>query len=344
MGGERLEDLHHQREYFDLTWGVTICPPSPARGGSAASSSRARPAGSGAQRQLEEVALAYLRPARAGAVRRLRGAGRGTPCGRRDGLRQVPPEILDGGRISVAAMGVGLAQGAYDLAFAYANERQQFGKPISRFQAVQFRLADMATEIEAGRALVHRAAWLKDQERPFALAAAQAKLYTGGLSNRVVDCGAADPRRLRLHRRVRDLAPLPRPEDPRDRRGHERGAADGRIAARSACSGRSSRAVGSGRARQLPRRAAPRRGSGRSRAPAPADVVRPVTPDGEHVVAQSPEGRPATGPEHEHGATRWTGPSGAVGLVVARRRSSRPRGSPRTWHGSGLGVRRAPRR
>ena len=96
-------------------------------------------------------------------------------------------EILDGGRISVAAMGVGLAQGAYDLAFAYANERQQFGKPISRFQAVQFRLADMATEIEAGRALVHRAAWLKDQGRPFALAAAQAKLYTGELSNRVVD-------------------------------------------------------------------------------------------------------------------------------------------------------------
>src|SRR5687768_17847479 len=77
-------------------------------------------------------------------------------------------EILDGGRISVAAMGVGLAQGAYDLAYAYAQEREQFGKPISRFQAVQFRLADMATEIEAGRALVLKAAWLKDQDRPFA--------------------------------------------------------------------------------------------------------------------------------------------------------------------------------
>jgi alkylation response protein AidB-like acyl-CoA dehydrogenase len=96
-------------------------------------------------------------------------------------------EILDGGRISVAAMGVGLAQGAYDLAYAYAQERQQFGKPISSFQAVQFKLADMATEIEAGRALVYRAAWLKDQGRPFALAAAQAKLYTGELSNRVVN-------------------------------------------------------------------------------------------------------------------------------------------------------------
>ena len=96
-------------------------------------------------------------------------------------------EILDGGRISVAAMGVGLAQGAYDLAYAYAQERQQFGKPIAKFQAVQFKLADMATELEAGRNLVYKAAWLKDQGRDFALAAAQAKLYTGELSNRAVN-------------------------------------------------------------------------------------------------------------------------------------------------------------
>jgi short/branched chain acyl-CoA dehydrogenase len=96
-------------------------------------------------------------------------------------------QILDGGRISVAAMGVGLAQGAYDLAFAYAQERRQFGQPIGKFQAVQFKLADMATEIEAGRNLVYKAAWLKDQNRDFALAAAQAKLYTGELSNRAVN-------------------------------------------------------------------------------------------------------------------------------------------------------------
>ena len=96
-------------------------------------------------------------------------------------------EILDGGRISVAAMGVGLAQGAYDLAFAYAQQRQQFGRPISKFQAVQFALADMATEIEAGRQLVYRAAWLKDAGKPFGLAAAQAKLYTGLLSNRAAN-------------------------------------------------------------------------------------------------------------------------------------------------------------
>jgi short/branched chain acyl-CoA dehydrogenase len=96
-------------------------------------------------------------------------------------------EILDGGRISVAAMGVGLAQGAYDLAYAYAKDREQFGRPIAEFQAVQFKLADMATEIEAGRALTYKAAWLKDQSRPFAKEAAMAKLYTGELSHRVAN-------------------------------------------------------------------------------------------------------------------------------------------------------------
>jgi short-chain 2-methylacyl-CoA dehydrogenase len=108
------------------------------------------------------------------------------------GLRQFL-EILDGGRISVAAMGVGLAQGAYDLASRYVREREQFGQPISEFQAVQFRLAEMATEIEAGRALALRAAWLKDQGRPFAKEAAMAKLYTGEMSCRVVDAA------LQLH-------------------------------------------------------------------------------------------------------------------------------------------------
>jgi short-chain 2-methylacyl-CoA dehydrogenase len=105
---------------------------------------------------------------------------------RGEGFRQFL-EILDGGRISVAAMGVGLAQGAYDLAFRYAQEREQFGKPIATFQAVQFQLADMAVEIEAGRNLVYKAAWLKDDGRPFAKEAAMAKLYTGELSHRVAN-------------------------------------------------------------------------------------------------------------------------------------------------------------
>jgi short/branched chain acyl-CoA dehydrogenase len=108
------------------------------------------------------------------------------------GFRQFL-EILDGGRISIAAMGLGLAQGAYDLAFAYAQEREQFGRPIARFQAIQFQLADMATEIEAARALVYKAAWLKDRGRPFAGEAAMAKLYTGELSHRVVS------RALQMH-------------------------------------------------------------------------------------------------------------------------------------------------
>ena len=105
---------------------------------------------------------------------------------RGEGFRQFL-EILDGGRISVAAMALGLARGAYELALSHARQREQFGRPIGRFQAVQFKLADMATEIEAGRALVYRAAWQKDQGRPFALAAAQAKLFTGELSHRVVN-------------------------------------------------------------------------------------------------------------------------------------------------------------
>jgi alkylation response protein AidB-like acyl-CoA dehydrogenase len=105
---------------------------------------------------------------------------------RGQGFRQFL-EILDGGRISVAAMGVGLAQGAYDLAFSYAKEREQFGRPIAKFQAVRFALTDMAVEIEAGRNLVYKAAWTKDQGRPFAKEAAIAKLYTGELSHRVVN-------------------------------------------------------------------------------------------------------------------------------------------------------------
>ncbi len=103
---------------------------------------------------------------------------------RGNGLRQFL-EILDGGRISVAALGLGCAQGAFEMALAYARSREQFGRPIARFQAVQFKLADMATEIEAARDLVYKAAWLKDRGRDFAQVAAMAKLYTGELSRRV---------------------------------------------------------------------------------------------------------------------------------------------------------------
>jgi alkylation response protein AidB-like acyl-CoA dehydrogenase len=102
------------------------------------------------------------------------------------GFRQFL-HILDIGRIGVAAMGVGLAQGALDLALSYAKERRAFGRPISKFQAIQGKLADVATEIEAARLLTYKAAWLKDEGRNFSLTAAQAKLKTGRLAVRAAE-------------------------------------------------------------------------------------------------------------------------------------------------------------
>ena len=102
------------------------------------------------------------------------------------GLRQFL-HVLDVGRIGVAAMGVGLAQGAVDQALAYAKERRAFGKPISRFQSIQTKLADLTTEVEATRLLVHKSAWLKDRGLNFTLTAAQAKLKSGRLAVRAAD-------------------------------------------------------------------------------------------------------------------------------------------------------------
>ncbi len=93
-------------------------------------------------------------------------------------------QVLDGGRIGVAAMGLGLAQGALDEALAYAKQRRAFGRPIATFQAIQIKLADLATEIEAARLLTYKAALLKDSGAPFSLTAAQAKLKTGRLAVR----------------------------------------------------------------------------------------------------------------------------------------------------------------
>jgi alkylation response protein AidB-like acyl-CoA dehydrogenase len=95
--------------------------------------------------------------------------------------------VLEIGRIGVAAMGLGLAQGAFDEALAYAKQRRAFGQAIAKFQTIQGKLADMATEIEASRLLVYRAALLKDRGRPFGLAAAQAKLKTGRLAVRCAE-------------------------------------------------------------------------------------------------------------------------------------------------------------
>jgi alkylation response protein AidB-like acyl-CoA dehydrogenase len=96
-------------------------------------------------------------------------------------------KILDGGRISIGALAVGLAQAALDAAVPYARSREQFGRPIGTFQGVAFMIADMATEIEAARGLVWRAAWLKDQGRDYGLAAAEAKLFASEVSSRATN-------------------------------------------------------------------------------------------------------------------------------------------------------------
>ncbi|WP_461393068.1 acyl-CoA dehydrogenase family protein, partial [Deferrisoma sp.] len=103
-----------------------------------------------------------------------------------DGFRQML-STLDGGRLSIGAMGLGGAQGAFELALRYAQERRQFGQPIFEFQAIQFKLADMAMEIEAARNLLYKACWLKDNGRPFGKHAAMAKLYCSEVMGRVVD-------------------------------------------------------------------------------------------------------------------------------------------------------------
>ena len=96
----------------------------------------------------------------------------------------VAMSTLDGGRIGIAAQAVGIAQAAYEVACEYALERRQFGKAIADFQAIQWKLADMATEIDAARLLVHRAAWLKQEGRPHAEAGAKAKLFASEVARR----------------------------------------------------------------------------------------------------------------------------------------------------------------
>lgn len=94
---------------------------------------------------------------------------------------------LDNGRLSIAAMGLGLAQGAYEMALQYSKERKQFGKPISKFQTIAFKLADMAMQIELARNLLYKACWLKDNGKPFAKEAAMSKLYCSEIAKSVAD-------------------------------------------------------------------------------------------------------------------------------------------------------------
>jgi len=107
--------------------------------------------------------------------------------GAEGGGSKIMLSTLDSGRLAIAAMGLGLAQGAYEMALDYALQRKQFGKPISKFQAIAFKLADMATQIEAARNLLYKACWLKDHGKPFAKEAAMAKLYCSEVAKSVAD-------------------------------------------------------------------------------------------------------------------------------------------------------------
>jgi alkylation response protein AidB-like acyl-CoA dehydrogenase len=97
--------------------------------------------------------------------------------------------VLDGGRISIAALALGMGQGAYEAALKYSKQRKQFGKPISEFQAIQWKLADMATELDAARLLIMRAAWLKDNGRKITLESSMAKLYAAEVAVRIANEG-----------------------------------------------------------------------------------------------------------------------------------------------------------
>ena len=116
-----------------------------------------------------------LEDARVGPDRLLHEAGRGF---------RVAMATLDGGRIGIAAQAVGIAQAAYDVARAYAVDREQFGRRIGDFQAIQWKLADMATDIDAARLLTYRAAWLKQEGRPHAADGAKAKLFASEMARR----------------------------------------------------------------------------------------------------------------------------------------------------------------
>ena len=107
--------------------------------------------------------------------------------GKRGQGSHIMLNTLDSGRLAIAAMGLGLSQGAFELALKYARTRKQFGKPIAQFQAIAFKLADMATKIELARNLLYKGAWLKSANQPFAKEAAMAKLYCSEIAKEIAD-------------------------------------------------------------------------------------------------------------------------------------------------------------
>ena len=143
----------------------------------------------------------------------------GEEAGLNKGFAQMM-DALEVGRVNVAARGVGIAQRALELALRYSQERKTFGKPIAEHQAIQFKLADMATQVDAARLLTLRAARLKDAGERSDLEAGMAKLFASEAGRFCVEESLPHPRRLRLLQGVRDRAPLPRRAAAAHRRGH----------------------------------------------------------------------------------------------------------------------------
>ena len=137
---------------------------------------------------------------------------------------RVAMQTLDGGRIGISAQALGIAQGALDASIAYAKERVQFGKPIASFEAIQWMIADMATEIDAARFLVYRAASCKDKGRPYSTEAAMAKLFASETATRVAGKAIQIHGGAGLHGELSGRAGLSRRQDHRDLRRNLRGA------------------------------------------------------------------------------------------------------------------------
>ena len=135
--------------------------------------------------------------------------------------------VLDGGRISIAALALGIGRGALDAALKYVKERRQFGKAIAEFQGIQWKLADMATELDAARLLTQRAAVLKDAGRKITRESAMAKLFASEVAVRICDDSRATLRRLRLHQGLSRRKVLSRRQTLHHRRRHQRDSAHG---------------------------------------------------------------------------------------------------------------------
>ena len=177
-------------------------------------------------------------------------------------------QVLDAGRIGIAALAVGLAQGAFEAALRYAQERRAFGKTISRFQAIQWKLADNATRIEAARLLTYRAAYLKDHQRRMTLESAMAKLYASEIAVQGRRRLRPDSRRLRLREGLSGREILPRREADDHRRRHQRDSAAGdRAPAAGAMTAGLAERVIAGDPRAIARAISLRRGRAAPRAP-----------------------------------------------------------------------------